>query len=538
MNWHAPFGPWLWVVTIVSLAIVAVGIGIAFHDPFDFDDRPHIERLMKLALANVQGDIAADMDERVWAQVKLADAGNLSTMSNRDWGLTSRWFLTHNIGYLGLQLLDQTYHKRRTAALPEAEGLDATIDFLADSRLQHMLRTAATSTVRVATAQISLPNGRPGHLVAVPDFAHGEIVGFLVVISDLEKMLDSVLSEFTGLGYSVAVLDNSRQLYATAGSENRKEWGQRAKVPLSVVDWQVEVWPKPEMLAETRSSLPELLATFTLLLLLLLGSTVHLAHLLHVKSVLLRGAHDELELRVLERTAQLEQANEAILHAQDEERRRIARELHDSTVQLMGALAIDLEKLERLVPGGDSAKARRILADSSELVERATTELRTVSYLLHPPILDDLGLEGALPWYASGFSGRSGIQVKVDLQPDLGRLPHGLELTVFRMVQEGLTNIHRHSGSTTAEITLFRDADRVTLEIRDHGRGISSGVLEPVRNAGVAVGVGIPGMRERVRSLGGHLEILSGDDGTLIRAVLPVGEEKSVSEHASDRASG
>lgn len=536
MNWRPLFGSRLLIAVLAILVIAA--IYVSFHDPFDFDDRPQIERLMRLALSNAKADTTVDMEERMWSQVKLGEAGDLSSMSAREWEAMSNSFLAHNRGYIGLQLLDSAYHKKRTAALPEAAGLDATLDFLADARLQHTLQTAATATSRVAAVPISLPNRKPGYLIAVPDLAHHELVGFLVVESDVEKTLDSMLSEFKELGYSVAVSDNFRQLYQTPGSgnsEERKQWGQSAKVPLPAVDWSVEVWPRPESVAEARSALPELGALTALLLLLLLGATAYFAHKLRGTSADLRRAHDELEGRVFERTAQLEKANEALLHVQDQERRRIARELHDSTVQIMGALAIDIEKIQQLVPAGDSTKARKLLADSSELVERATTELRTISYLLHPPILDDLGLEGVVPWYAAGFSSRSGIQVSVDVRPELGRFPHELELTLFRIVQEALTNVHRHSGSPTAEITVFRDALQVTLQITDHGRGIPPGVLEPARGARAVVGVGIAGMQERVRQLGGRLEIESADKGTSIRTILPISGATPVSEHDNSR---
>jgi signal transduction histidine kinase len=211
----------------------------------------------------------------------------------------------------------------------------------------------------------------------------------------------------------------------------------------------------------------------------------------------------------------------------DEEQRRIARELHDSTVQLLGALAIDIEKVQRLVPHGDSAKAQMLLAQSSELVERATAELRTLSHLLHPPILDDLGLEAVLPWYAAGFSERSGIQVEVEVQADIGRLPRELELTLFRIVQEALTNIHKHSGSPTARLAVSADAHQVTLQVHDRGCGIPAGVFQPGTHSRAVVGVGLAGMRERVRQLGGRLEITSGGEGTSIRAILPTQDERA-----------
>jgi len=546
------------LAAVLAILVIAA-VGVTFRDPFDFDDRPHIERLMKLALTTAQADTAVDMEERMWAQVKLAEAGDLSSMSAHDWEATSKSFLAHNPGYVGLQLLDRTYHKKRMAVLPEAAGLDAAIDFLADARLQHTLQAAAAATNRVAAVPFELPKGRPGYLIAVPNFAHEELVGFLVVESDIEKTLDSMLSEFKQLGYSVAVSDDFHQLYQTPGSgssETRKKWGQSAKVPLPPLDWQVEVWPKPELIAETRSPLPELGVLFALALLALLASAIHLARQLHAKSVLLREAHDELELRVQERTAELQSINKQLeaeiherrqaeeslqelsgrlLRLRDEEQRRIARDLHDSTAQILGALTINLERVQQFVLSGKTSKLQKLLAQSADLAERATTEVRTLSYLLHPPLLDDLGLEGAVPWYAAGFSSRCGIRVGVEVQPHLGRFSSETELALFRVVQEALTNIHRHSGSSTADISLFKDANRVTLRVMDHGHGMPPGILGKEGNAKAFVGVGIAGMQERVRQLEGLLEIESGNNGTRITVMLPIGGAKPVSGHDSNR---
>jgi len=394
-------------------------------------------------------------------------------------------------------------------------------------------------------------------LIAVPNLAHGELVGFLVVESDVEKTLDSMLSEFKRLGYSVAVSDNFHQLYQTPGSDNsetRKKWGQSAKVPLPPLDWRVEVWPKPELVAEARSPVPELGVLFALALLILLASSLHLARQLHTKSVLLREARDELELRVQERTAELQSTNKELeaeiherrqaeeslqeltghlLRLRDEEQRRIARELHDSTAQILGSLAINLDKVQQLVLGGEISSVKQLLEQSTDLVERATTEVRTLSYLLHPPLLDELGLEGALPWYAAGFSSRCGIHVNVAVQPHLGRFSNETELTLFRVVQEALTNIHRHSGSPTADIALFKDASRATLRVTDHGRGMPAGTLGKEGDAKAFIGVGIAGMQERIRQLEGVLKIESGDSGTSITVMLPIGGAELVSEHDS-----
>jgi signal transduction histidine kinase len=251
----------------------------------------------------------------------------------------------------------------------------------------------------------------------------------------------------------------------------------------------------------------------------------------------LRSANQKLEVEIRERKhaeKALQQLSGRLLQVKDEEQRRIARELHDSTTQLLGTAAINLERIQRLVQ--DGSRAKKLLAETSSLVEHAIAEIRTVSYLLHPPILDELGLEGALLWYAAGLSSRSKIQVKVGIRRGFGRLPHELELAVFRIVQEALTNIHRHSGSLSAEISVSKDSCLVTVQITDHGRGIPPEILKPARNIIAIVGVGIAGMRERVRQFGGHLEIDSGSSGTSITAIFPISNDNLGPEYNESRS--
>lgn len=208
----------------------------------------------------------------------------------------------------------------------------------------------------------------------------------------------------------------------------------------------------------------------------------------------------------------------SLLHLQDEERRRIARELHDTTAQTLGALAMNLERLQFLVR---DSEAGTLITESKKLVEQVTAEVRTTSYLLHPPILDDLGLEYVLPWFTEGFSKRSGVSVQLKIQPALGRLPQEIELALFRIAQEALTNVYRHSGSRTVMVSLLQDARSVTLAVQDHGCGLPPGVLQSAQGRGGSLGVGIAGMQERVRQLGGHLT-LSSNRGTCVQAVLPL----------------
>lgn len=227
----------------------------------------------------------------------------------------------------------------------------------------------------------------------------------------------------------------------------------------------------------------------------------------------------------------LQQLSGRLLSLRDEEQHRLGRALREGTMQVMAALTINLERAQQLLPGGEDLKVRKLLLNCSELAEKATVELRTLSYLLEPPTLDDLGLDNALAWYTDRFSLQSGIQANLDVPRDSGRLPHEVELTVFRIVQESLSNVQRHSASATVDVTVARDAHRVTVQITDHGHGMLPGTLELVRNAKPIIGVGIAGMRERVRQLRGLLEIESDNNGTRIKATLPLVAVAPDAEH-------
>jgi signal transduction histidine kinase len=241
----------------------------------------------------------------------------------------------------------------------------------------------------------------------------------------------------------------------------------------------------------------------------------------------LRGTQKELETRVEQRTAELDKANQGLrdltarlLHFQDEERRRIARELHDSVGQTLAALSMNLSSagadIQRLT------KTAAAIADSEALVKEMTTDIRTISYLLHPPLLNEAGLASALRWYVEGLRTRSEMRVDLEVPDDFDRLPRDLETALFRVVQECLTNVHRHSGSMVAQIRLHRSAGDVQLEVRDEGKGIPPEKLFEMSSNG-ALGVGIRGMRERIHQLGGSLEISSDGNGkgTIVVVKLP-----------------
>ena len=240
-------------------------------------------------------------------------------------------------------------------------------------------------------------------------------------------------------------------------------------------------------------------------------------------------ARSLLESRVEERTLELKRAHEALrmlsgslMQAQDEERRRVARELHDSAGQYLAAVQMNLAALANETTSMTEGLQAR-LADTISLVDHCTAEVRTLSYLLHPPLLDDVGLASAISWYVEGFSERSGVVVSLDLPKNLARFSPEVETALFRIVQQSLANIHRHSESKVARIRLAV-GDRLTVEITDEGRGFPPEVLAKFQENGQLPGVGISGMRERMNALRGTFDVISGVSGTTITVSVPVVE--------------
>jgi PAS domain S-box-containing protein len=237
----------------------------------------------------------------------------------------------------------------------------------------------------------------------------------------------------------------------------------------------------------------------------------------------LHKAYGELENRVTERTDELRQSNQLLrllsvqlLRSQDEERRRIARELHDGVGQYLAGIAMTLEGL-RTDPNVFPVSFAHKLQEATKATNACISEVRTMSHLLHPPLLEELGLASAVQWYVEGFAARSGIKTDIRMPEDLGRIGNEIEIVLFRVLQESLTNIYRHSGSKIATIEIGADSQQVWLQVQDEGKTNGHASPEPFRP-----GVGITGMRERVKDLGGVLEIVSGQMGSHVKAIIPL----------------
>jgi signal transduction histidine kinase len=249
-----------------------------------------------------------------------------------------------------------------------------------------------------------------------------------------------------------------------------------------------------------------------------------------------RGRTRELEQRnaeILQQSEQLRDLSQRLLRAQDQERRHIARELHDSAGQIVTVLAMNLARIFQRAKL-DSPLVAKDVDDCQDLVQQLSKEIRTTSYLLYPPLLDETGLNQALSWYIQGLTQRSGVEIHLRVSENFGRLPREMELVIYRLVQECLTNIHRHSGSKSATIVLTRDRDTLSVEIRDTGRGIDAEKLSALQLQGA--GVGIRGMRERVRQFDGRMNIHSGPDGTTVSFTFQLPAKAAANPQSNDQA--
>ena len=225
-------------------------------------------------------------------------------------------------------------------------------------------------------------------------------------------------------------------------------------------------------------------------------------------------ARAQAERAARESEESLRNLTSRLLHVQDEERRKFSRELHDSLGQYLAGAKMNLEMFARTNPAND-------LLAAIELLDQSISETRTISHLLHPPLLDEVGFSSAAKWFLQGFSERSGVEVKIDVPDNLGRLPRDFELGLFRVLQESLTNIHRHSKSSKAEVSLQSLPDKLILRVKDYGNGIPRDLLTNFQTKGMSFGVGLSGMRERVRELNGQLDIQSNSLGTVVTVTLP-----------------
>lgn len=342
-------------------------------------------------------------------------------------------------------------------------------------------------------------------------FFSSSTVGFGILDSQFRyTRVNNVLPQMAGM--------KTEDMLGKSVSESFGQQGAESEIVLR----QVLQTGKPVLDREVSAELP--------------GTAGELRHLL-VNYFPIRetgGAVTQIGVTVVDVTARrnaeeaLRKLSGRLLGIQDQERRRIARELHDSLGQYLAGMKIAIDML-----CARSLQHDPLLAECADILQKAIAETRTLSHLLHPPLLDEAGFASAASWFVAGFSQRSGIPVSLDMPPDLPRLPEAVEIALFRVLQESLTNVHRHSHARSAEISVEADAEQVTIEVRDHGRGMPVDVIRQIENEGSRLGVGLAGMRERIHELGGSFEVGSNKDGTVIRASIPLNVARNLPVRAS-----
>jgi signal transduction histidine kinase/sensor domain CHASE-containing protein len=552
----------------LALAVLVLGLAATLCTWYVFrsHEREQIRWATKLAADAIRIDLTTDMEWQMFGLDRLALLWEAAQTPQPLWTKNADLYIQHRPGCVAVEWLAPDGNKRVVV-----RGRQTNVGVLAfDGVPRELIQAAAASKAARISAPVPVPDGSKQYAIAYPAYTRGKLRGFVVSFFDFERSLGYILDDVKPLGFSLEVSQRDQHDYLMEGSsrEHEREWATTAEVPVPGGTWKIRVWPNPGVLDRIKSRLAEATLVIGSILSLLITVVVYLgisagrksAYIREINEQLkaevrtradaqeeLRRAHSQLELRVHERTAELAAANVSLereskehqraeeslreltgrlFRLQDEERRRLARELHDGTTQNLIALAMDMASLRNGAVSAD--QQTELLNDSARLIQQSIRELRTTSHLLHPPLIDELGLPVTLRSYVDGFAARSGIHVEVAIDPQMERLDHDVELGVFRIVQESLTNVHRHSHSEAASILLGCGEGQVRLEISDEGTGIPPDVL--IRTEGGTAGVGIAGMRERVRLLRGRFEISSGSRGTTIRIVLPVGKPMLSSE--------
>ncbi len=511
----------------------------------------------RLAAEAIRTDLLEDME---WQRVgldRLALLWEAVDAPQELWRNNAELYIQHRPGCVAVEWVTPDHQQRAVIKDKASRTLafggvpKAALDAAKESRVPLFSTPAAAS------------NGSIQYAIAYPVYAHENLRGYVVSFFDVARSIDENLVDVSGLGFSFGVLlpGQPEHTLPKTNREHEADWSTTTPVPLPGVTWQLRVWPTADVVVRIRSMFPEVVLVLGAVLSVLASFTLHFAIRASQSSARtqkanadlereiavregvekeLRRARGELEIRVQERTRELATANislqteiaehdraeqslrqltDRLFQVQDEERRRLARELHDGATQNLVALSMDIAVIRDAIRSGHTG-TEEVINKCAHLARQCTEELRTMSYLLHPPLLNELGLGPAVREFVEGFARRSGIQVTLNINPELGRFEQQLELTVFRIVQETLSNVHRHTNSQTAKVTLVRHSDFLQLEVADAGQGMPAEVL--AGNGAFVAGVGLAGIRERLRLIGGRLDIRSGASGTTISALMPV----------------
>jgi signal transduction histidine kinase len=505
----------------LAVALVSVAATLVLWHALRGQERTQTERVVKLATYSIRADMIADMNIRILGLVRIAKLWQIWEKPREDeFRLHTSLYISHEPGCVAVGWVTPDLDINWVVPV-DGDAAIRRLSLSLEGEQHHLLESS--QRIHDAVVGHSVPSNQDERLlpVWVPVFDKDSFHGFILGVFRVRTLLDDITSDHADLGYEVVVGEGQDPIYYLNNAIPKNQWAQEATVPLPGANWRLQIWPGTKALPDTYP-LSQVVLMGGIFVALQLTLTVYLAQKSRLWARHVEASNQEL----LKENAERRHAEESmhrlsarLLQLQDEERRHIARELHDSTAQTLYGLAIKLRLVSQSGHPLDP-KSDQLLNESRQLAEQLLSEMRTMSYLLHPPSLDELGLIPACRSLVKGFTERSHILVDLKVPPELDRLPREIETALFRVMQESLSNIHRHSGSKTACIQLSESEYEIRLEVSDQGRGLVHEMVDRVIDE-TLLGVGIAGMRERLRQLGGQLEIRSSSKGTTVIAALP-----------------
>jgi signal transduction histidine kinase len=514
------------------VAVVTVAATLVLWHALRGQERAQTERVVKLATYSIRADMIADMNIRILGLVRLAMLWEIwEKPRENEFRLHTSLYISHEPGCVAVGWVTPDLDIKWEVPV-DGDVAIRRVTLSAQGEQRHLLNSSLQTHEAIVGHSVQVSQEERFLPVWVPIFEKNSFQGYIVGVFRVHTLLDDITSDHADLGYEVVVVEGQDPIYYLSSAIPKNNWAQETTVPLPGAKWGLQIWPSTKALPDTYP-LSQVVLLGGIFVALQLTLTVYLAQKARLTARHVEAANQELVKENAERRRteeSMHQLSGRLLQVQDEERRHIARELHDSTAQTMYGVTIKL----RLISESESArdpKSDQLLRESRQLAEQCLSEMRTMAYLLHPPSLDELGLVPACRSLVKGFTERSGILVDLKAPANLDRLPREMETALFRVMQESLSNIHRHSGSKTACIQLSQSDQEIRLEVSDQGRGLVREMLDREIDQ-TRLGVGIAGMRERIRQLGGQLEIRSSSKGTIVIAVLPRHREaQPVSDH-------
>lgn len=519
---------WRWLPLVVAMALAA--LSFTLWQTALLQERTHRANIVGVVTESIKADISDDLEMRYLDLNRVAKHYPFTTHPGSQQVQTFSQYMDRRPECEGLAMVTPEYHVTWVVPPPSDDELrDGYFRHEAAQRAAELSRDIRNIVISRATPHLN------HRLVSfwIPIFDGANYRGSVVGVFRLEPMLNAVLADSAQPGYNLAIFDGPQPIYTINGEGWQQQPGVRTvEVPLPGIKWQLEVWPERTPVSDGQP-LSTVVLVGGLAFAIMSALILHLARRAHTAAYNVSEANQHLTQEVAARRRaeeSLHVLSGRLLKVQDEERQSLANLLHEGMAQKLFALSLNLKVTSKWITAPEAHTRFQQVID---LADQCVCEMRALTHLLHPPSLDVLGLLAACETFVEGYRERTGIEVALEFGDEPVRFPRDMEMALFRVVQESLTNVQHHSGSKHARIRLAHDEGLIVLEIADDGCGVGE-------QPGADSGIGIAGMRERMLQLGGELHVESAAGGTTVRAILPYvpEREKSLIEAATRWESG